>query len=54
MSTNPYPHYPHKNSITEVDLINDMYDAEIHEVNESDFSFAILFGDFIKEVTKLF
>lgn len=48
-----YPQCPHKDSITEVELINDMYETEVHGINgfsECAFSFAILYGDFINEV----
>ena len=49
----PYPWYPHKDSKTEVELINEMYEAEvakINEIDERDFRFAILYDDFINEV----
>lgn len=49
----PHPQYPHKDSKTEVELINKMYDAEVHGINgipECEFRFAILYGDFINEV----
>lgn len=45
--------YPHKDSGTEVELINSVYDAEVQKLNrisERGFRFAILCGDFINEV----
>lgn len=49
----PYPRYPHKDSRTEVEFINDMYNVEVNKINEideRDFRFDILYDFFIKEV----
>lgn len=48
-----YPQYPHRDYRTEVEFINDMYDALVRKINgisECDFRFAIIYGDFMKEV----
>lgn len=48
----PHPQYPHKDSRTEVELINNMYDAEVQTINgfpvRGEAKFAALYYDFLE------